>query len=96
MNVEIRPCASAEEVWQAIGPIEHYFGRSRRNEDQFERLTRVLPAERMYAAWEGDRAVGGLGAFPLRLTIPGGACPRPGSPASASYLLTGGVAFFGP
>lgn len=78
MNVEIRPCASAEEVWQAIGPIEHYFGRSRRNEDQFERLTRVLPAERMYAAWEGDRAVGGLGAFPLRLTIPGGSVPAAG------------------
>jgi predicted acetyltransferase len=26
----------------------------------------------MYAAWEGGRAVGGLGAYPFQLTIPGG------------------------
>ena len=32
----------------------------------------------MYAAWEGDRAVGGLGAFPFRLTVPGGRVPAAG------------------
>ena len=78
MNVEIRPCASADDVRQALAPIRHYFGRSAPNEDQAERFTRVLPAERIYAAWEGSRAVGGLGAFPFRLTIPGGSVPAAG------------------
>ena len=78
MNVEIRPCASADDVRQALAPIRHYFGRSAPNEDQAERFTRVLPAERIYAAWEGSRAVGGLGAFSFRLTIPGGSVPAAG------------------
>ena len=32
----------------------------------------------MYAAWEGGRAVGGLGAFPFQLTVPGGRVPAAG------------------
>src|SRR5215472_8029070 len=72
MNLDIRPCASAVELRDAIGPIAHYFGRSVPSEDQAERLIRVMPAERVYAAWEGGRAVGGLGAFPFLLTVPGG------------------------
>src|SRR5215467_6515913 len=72
MGIEIRPCASAEEVKQAIAPIGYYFGRSAPNADQAEQMTRVLPAGRVYAAWESDRAVGGLGAFPFQLTVPGG------------------------
>src|SRR5215813_13027968 len=78
MDVEIRHCASAEEVRDAIAPIGYYFGRSAPHQDQAERLTRVLPAQRVYAAWEGDRAVGGLGAFPFELTIPGGRVPAAG------------------
>jgi predicted acetyltransferase len=61
-----------------MAPIRYYLGRSAPNEDQAERFTRVLPAERMYAAWEGRRAVGGLGAFPFQLTIPGGRVPAAG------------------
>src|SRR5215469_14139655 len=72
MDVQIRPCGSADEVKQAISPITHYFGRSAPNDDYAERLIRVLPAERVYGAWEDGRAVGGLGAFPFRLTVPGG------------------------
>ena len=78
MDLEIRPCASTDEVRHAMAPIRYYLGRSAPNEDQAERFTRVLPAERMYAAWEGSRAVGGLGAFPFRLTIPGGSVPAAG------------------
>jgi hypothetical protein len=59
MDVEIRPCASVEEVRQAVTPIGSYFGRLVPNENQVERLIRVLPAGRVYGAWEGDRAVGG-------------------------------------
>src|SRR5207247_258443 len=38
----------------------------------------VLPAERMHAAWERGRAVGGAGAFPFELTVPGGRVPAAG------------------
>ena len=78
MDFDIRPCASAEEVRHAIAPIGYYFGRSAPNTDKTERLTRVLPAERVYAAWEGGRAIGGLGAFPFQLTVPGGRVPAAG------------------
>ena len=56
----------------AVSPIWHYFGRSGPSEDQVEALARVLPAERVHAAWAGDRVVGGAGAFPFELTVPGG------------------------
>jgi predicted acetyltransferase len=73
MDVDIRPCASGEELRQAITPIGHYFGQSTpANEDRFERLSRVLPSARVYGAWKEGRAVGGLAAFPFRLTVPGG------------------------
>jgi N-acetylneuraminic acid mutarotase len=36
MDIDIRPCASAEEVGQATAPIGYYFGRSASNEDQME------------------------------------------------------------
>jgi predicted acetyltransferase len=69
---KVRPCSSAEELRAAVGPIWHYFGRSAPTDDQIESLGRVLPAERMHGVWEGGRAVGGAGAFPLELTVPGG------------------------
>jgi predicted acetyltransferase len=78
MDVDIRPCASAEEVRQAISPIGYYFGRSAANEDQTKRFARVLPVERVYAAWEDGRPVGGLAALPLQLTVPGGSVPAAG------------------
>jgi predicted acetyltransferase len=37
-----------------------------------ESLARVLPAERLHAARDGDDVVGGAGAFPFRLAVPGG------------------------
>src|ERR1700730_9598661 len=78
MDIDIRPCASAEEVKHAIAPIAYYFGRSAPDENLAERLSRVLPAQRVYAAWEGGRAVGGLGAFPFQLSVPGGRVPAAG------------------
>ena len=83
MNLDIRPCASAAELKHAIGPIAYYFGRSVPSEDQAERLIRVMPPERVYAAWEGGRAVGGLGAFPFLLTVPGGRVPAAGVTVAA-------------
>jgi len=61
-----------EEVRAAVSPIWHYFGRTGPNEDQIAPLARVLPAERVLAVWDDDRVVGGAGAFPFTLTVPGG------------------------
>jgi predicted acetyltransferase len=78
MDVDVRPCASAEEVKQAIAPIANYFGRSVPDADGAERMARLLPAQRVYVAWEGRGVVGGLGAFPFQLTVPGGRVPAAG------------------
>ena len=65
MDIEIRPCASAEEVGRAITPIWHYFGRSAPDEKRTEPLIRVLPAERTYAAWEGIERLAAWARFPF-------------------------------
>jgi hypothetical protein len=44
MDVDVRPCASADEVKQAIAPIANYLGRSVPNEDLADRLAHLLPA----------------------------------------------------
>ena len=93
MDFEIRPCTSAEEVKHAIAPIGYYFGRSVPHEDQAERLTRVLPAQRVYAAWQGGRTVGGLGAFPFKLTTPGGRVPAAGVTVAGSCRHIGDAVF---
>lgn len=82
MDFDIRPCASAAEVSQAIGPIGYYFGRTQAGDDQARRFARVLPVGRVYAAWEDGRAVGGLAALPLDLTVPGGTVPAAGITAA--------------
>jgi len=71
MAWDVRPTTSLDEFLDATGAIWHYFG-SERSEDWGERFGRVLPFERMHAAFDGDRIVGGAGAFPFRLTVPGG------------------------
>ena len=72
MDWKVRACSSVEELRTGVSPIWHYFGRSGPTDDQIESLARVLPAERLHAAWDGGRVVGGAGAFPFELTVPGG------------------------
>jgi predicted acetyltransferase len=69
---QVRTCASAEEMRAALAPISYYFGRPTPADDQVDRVRHVLPPERVHAAWDGGRAVGGAGAFPFQLTVPGG------------------------
>jgi predicted acetyltransferase len=69
--VEVRVCAP-EEVRGALTPIWHYFGGVPKEED-VERLAPVLPAERVHAAFDGGRIVGGAGAYLFDTTVPGGA-----------------------
>ena len=68
--LKVRPCRDIEEFMDAIGAISEYFG-GERNQERAERFLRVHPLERLHAAFEGERIVGGAGALPLELTVPG-------------------------
>ena len=71
MSVDVRPCSSVEEFREALAPIWHFFGGGPSDESA-ERFARVLPHERMLAARIDGAVVGGAGAFPFELTVPGG------------------------
>jgi predicted acetyltransferase len=71
VSVEVRRCSSQEELKQGLAPIWHFFGGGPSDESA-ERFGRVLPAERMHAARIDGAVVGGAGAFPFELTVPGG------------------------
>src|SRR5919198_2836371 len=68
--LEVRPCRP-EELRAGLSPIFHYFGRAP-TEEAGENIGRLLPADRLHAAWEDGAVVGAAGAFPFELTIPGG------------------------
>ncbi len=78
MSWDVRACSSRDELRAAATPISHYFGRTAPTEEQFERVARLMPTSRAYAAWEDGRAVAGAGSFPFELTIPGGRIPAAG------------------
>ena len=71
MTLRVRPTRSPEEFEAATGVIDHYLGGAWTSEDA-ERFGLFLPADRLYAALDGDAIVGGAGAFPVELSIPGG------------------------
>jgi predicted acetyltransferase len=77
MDISIRPCGSYEELAAALNAIGHYFGHESGVEDA-ERFAQRLEVGRMQAAWDGDRCVGGAGAFSFRLATPGGDVPAAG------------------
>ena len=74
---DVRPCADQDEYSRAIGAIGQYFNPPP-SEEFFERAVRTLPHERMHAAFEDGRIVGGAGAFPFELSVPGGSLPCAG------------------
>lgn len=78
MTWDARACVSPAEQRDAMSAIWHYFGRTAPRDDQLESLARLIPVERMFAARDGGCIVGGAGAFPLRLTVPGGRLPAAG------------------
>lgn len=69
--MDVRATTTIEEFAGAVGAIGHYFG-GWPDQEGAERFSRNLPFERTHAAFDGDRIVGGAGAFPFELTIPGG------------------------
>ena len=74
---EVRPCADQDEYARAIGAIGQYFNPPP-SEEFFERWAQTLPHDRMHAAFEEGQIVGGAGAFPFELSVPGGSLPCAG------------------
>jgi predicted acetyltransferase len=70
--MQVRPAATLEEFGDAVGAISHYFGAAGGDLEGMERFARNLPFERMHTAFDDGRVVGGAGAFPFELTVPGG------------------------
>jgi predicted acetyltransferase len=74
--LDVRPCRP-EELRAGLSPIFHYSGRAP-NEEAAESIGRLLPADRLHAAWEDGGVVGAAGAFPFELTVPGDRVPAAG------------------
>jgi predicted acetyltransferase len=74
---DVRPCADQDEYGRAINAIGQYFGAPLTDE-VLELFARNLPHERMHAALESGQIVGGAGAFPFELSVPGGSLPCAG------------------
>ena len=70
-DITVRLCRDLAEYRRAVGSIGHYFG-GWPDEEGAERFARNLPIERMHAAVDGETIVGGAGAFPFTMTVPGG------------------------
>ena len=76
MAWDVRPTTSLEELGAAVGAISHYFGQAEPDLERTERFARAgMSLERMHAAWEDGRIIGGAGAFAFELTVPGGILP---------------------
>ena len=71
---DVRACADQDEYARAIGVIGQYFNPPP-SEEFYERWVKVLPHDRMHAAFEDGEIVGGAGAFPFELSVPGGSLP---------------------
>jgi predicted acetyltransferase len=84
VSIRVAPCADFEEFAQAVFAIGQYFGMNPADEIT-ERFSRNLPIERMHAAREGAAIVGGAGAFPLELTVPGAVVPTAGTTVVGTF-----------
>jgi predicted acetyltransferase len=69
--LEVRACAPGE-VGGALNGIWHYFG-GRASEEDVKRFATLLPPERVHAAFDDGKIVGGAGAYLFETTVPGGA-----------------------
>lgn len=70
MTLEVR-AAAPDELLAAVRPIWLY-GGSAPTEERAQTVLRFLEPGRMHAAFDGEEAVGGAGAFSFDLTVPGG------------------------
>src|SRR5947207_14479132 len=70
--MNVRPCATAEEMRAAFAPLWHYFGQNPPSDDAVTHFKRVLPIERVHAGFDREKIVSGSASFAFDLTIPGG------------------------
>ena len=77
MAFDVRTVNDLDEFTSAVLAIGQYFGMVP-NEERMQRFTDLLPLERMHGAWSNETIVGGAGAFPFSLTVPGGELPTAG------------------
>jgi predicted acetyltransferase len=75
--IDVRAVAGQEEYGRAVGAIGQYFNPPP-SDELLELFARTLPHERMHAAFEDGAIVGGAGAFPFELSVPGGSLPCAG------------------
>jgi predicted acetyltransferase len=71
---EVRATTSDVEYRGAFNGIGMYFYADL-TEERLERFKRVLPLDRMHAAFDDGEVVGGAGAFPFELSVPGAILP---------------------
>jgi len=71
---EVRPSGDADEFARSVYAIAQYFGGPL-DEERIDRFSKVLPFERMHAAFEDGQIVGGAGAFPFEFSVPGALLP---------------------
>jgi predicted acetyltransferase len=69
--IRVRTCKTVAEYRDALGAIGEYGTWEPSDEDR-ERFRSYLPLNRMHAAFDGKKAVGGAGAFDYEVSVPGG------------------------
>ena len=69
--IDVRQVTDLDEFEEAFMSIGQYFGMEPTRE-RTEMFAENLPLERMHAASENGAIVGGAGAFPFELSVPGG------------------------
>ena len=77
MAYRVRTVRDVGELRTALAAIGHYFGWEPSDEEA-GRFVRILPFDRMHAAFDDGALVGGAGVFPFNLTVPGGDVPCAG------------------
>lgn len=70
--MQVRPCATAEEMCAAFGAIWHYFGQLPPTGDTLNHFARLMEPQRVHAGFDGDQLVSGSGTFSFDLTVTGG------------------------
>ena len=89
MTVEIRiPEQDEHQAW--FQACEASFSGEIREED-VERDRKMIPAERMFGAYDDGAIVATACDLPMLLSIPGGELPAAGVTRSASCRATGGA-----
>jgi predicted acetyltransferase len=74
---ELRAATSRDDLPRFLVPVARAFGQEI-DEPEWQSDINTLEPERVFAAFEGDEAVGAAGALTFRLTVPGGAVAAAG------------------